>query len=280
MEKPIPDLFQYSNYREYLQDRIAVQRCNNAKYSYRYYAARSGFASSNFLNMVVKGQRNLTSESIAKIAKGFGLNKRERSYFEDLVLMNQAATHEEKDHYYQRMLRFKPLSEIKQIDQAHYAYFSKWYNPVIREILPLMPPPVDPDAVARLIEPPITGQQAQKAVRLLLSLGLIEENPTGGYHKKEAVLTTGKEVRSLQIANFHKQMARLADSAMDRFPSDQRDISGLVLSLNARRLPELKEKIEAFRNELAEMASQDTAENAVFYVQIRAFPLTKPLEEK
>jgi uncharacterized protein (TIGR02147 family) len=53
--------------------------------------------------MVVKGKRNLTTNSISKIAKGLGLNKQERAYFEDLVLMNQAKDHEQKDYYYQRI---------------------------------------------------------------------------------------------------------------------------------------------------------------------------------
>lgn len=280
MDKRSPSIFAYLDYRRYIKERIEADKRIDPKYSYRYFSARSQFSSSNFLSLVVKGKRNLTSASIAKVAKGLGLNRQERAFFENLVFMNQAATHEERELYFQRMLKSKPFKASRQIDIDQYDYFSNWYNPVIREMAEFAPKPLDFDWIAQEIQPPITARQAESAIRLLLKLGLIEQCPDGAYRKKEMVLTTGSEVRALQITNFHKQMTELAGSALDRFASDQRDISAVILSLRHDRMPQIKERIEAFRNELAEMAAADENEDAVFYVQIRAFPLTKLQEKK
>lgn len=275
-----PNIFQYTNYRLFIKDWIENKKRQNSKYSYRYYSAKSGFSSSNFLSLVVKAKRNLTSTSIGKISKGFGLKKQERSFFEDLVFMNQASSHEEKDHYYQRMLNCKSFSEYKLLEKYQYDYFSNWYNPVIREMIDFIPQPLDFEMIAASIQPPVSKKQVVDSIRLLLELGLIEEFEKGKFRKKEAVLTTGGEVRALQVTNFHKQMTKVADGALDRFSSTQRDITGIVLSMNSRKMPLIKKKIEAFRNELADMAANDTEENIVFYIQIRAFPLTKEQEEK
>lgn len=280
MNQQIPNIFQYTNYRNFIKDWIETKKRHNSKYSYRYFSARSGFSSSNFLSLVVKGKRNLTNSSIGKIAGGLGLKKQERVFFEDLVFMNQATTHAEKDHYYQCMLRSKFFLKCQILEKFQYDYFSNWYHPVIREMIDFVPQPLDPDAIATSIQPPISKKQVLHSINLLLDLGLIEEYEEGKFRKKEAVLTTGSEVRALQVTNFHKQMAELADSALDRFPSAQRDISGIVLSMNAKKMPEIKKKIEAFRDELADMAAGDESENAVFYVQIRTFPLTQVQEDK
>lgn len=280
MEKGMLCIFEYLDYRMFIKQWIETKKKLDPKFSYRYYSAKAGFSSSNFLSLVVKGKRNLTIASVGKIAKGFALNKQERSFFENMVFMNQASTHEEKDHYFQRMLKSKPFRACYKIDASQYNYFSNWYNLVVREMVAFAPRPVSAEWIASQIQPEITPRQAQKALELLLKIGMIEPCARGGYSKKEAVLTTGSEVRAIQITNFHKEMAGLADSALDRLPPDQRDISGLVLSLRRNRMPEIKEKIDAFRNELAEMAAADENEDAVFYVQIRAFPLTRIEEEK
>ncbi len=280
MQQQLPNIYHYTDYRRFLKEWIAAKKRTNSKYSYRYFSAKSGFSSTNFLSLVVNGKRNLTNASIGKISKGLGLSKNKRTFFEHLVFMNQAATHEEKDHYYQRMLHAKPNTEFQIIDKIQYEYFSRWYHPVIREMIEFAPQPLDPEWLATFIQPPISAKQVENSIKLLLKLDLIEEYIPGIYRKKEAVLTTGSEVRALQITNFHKQMAELADSALERFPSEQRDISGIILSINTGSLTEIKEMIASFRNQLAEMAAETSDENAVVYIQIRAFPLTMLYKEK
>jgi uncharacterized protein (TIGR02147 family) len=75
-------------------------------------------------------------------------------------------------------------------------------------------------------------------------------------------------------------MMNLAEKALADFSAKDRDISGLVLSIDHRNMKAIKRKISTFRRELVEMASNETGENQVIYVQIHAFPLMQPYEEK
>ncbi len=130
-----PAVYNYLDYRAFLKDLVEFRKQQDSKYSYRYFSGKAGFSSTNFISLVVKGKRNLTNGSISQIAKGLGLKKKEREFFENLVFMNQASTHDEKNYYYKRMMAFKPFTESSSIDKSCYEYFSNWYYPVIREIV-------------------------------------------------------------------------------------------------------------------------------------------------
>ena len=80
MKRPV--IFDYLDYRAFLKDMFCFRKWKDKHFSYRYFAGKSGFASPNYLKLVIDGDRNLTNGSIAKIAKGFKLKKQEREYFE------------------------------------------------------------------------------------------------------------------------------------------------------------------------------------------------------
>ena len=98
-----PVIFDYLDYRAFLRDMFKYRKQQAKHFSYRFFARKSGFKSPNFLKLVTDGDRNLSYESITKVAKGFSLKKQEQEYFEYLVLMNQAGTHDEKNRYYIKM---------------------------------------------------------------------------------------------------------------------------------------------------------------------------------
>jgi len=282
MKKKIEiNLFDYLDYRMFLNDFINHKKSSDRKYSFRYYSAKAGFSSTNFLNMAIQGKRNLSNNSILKIAKALRLNKQEQAYFENLVLMNQAADSSEKDFYYQRMLKAKPFSEARRIDQSGYDYFAKWYYPAIRELLDVVSQSSDAKSLAALLTPKISETMAQNAINALLDLGLIVKDvDTGNFTKTDLTLTTDKEVSSIQIANFHKAMMEKAEKSIEQFSPIERDISGVMLAIDASKMQEVKDKIDNFRKELIQLSNNWDRPNRVMYIQINAFPLSEIITEE
>lgn len=274
METPV--IFDYLDYRSYLRDMFAYRKAKIRHYSYRYFSRKSGFKSPNFLKLVTSGQRNLGADSISKIAKGFALKKQEAEYLTCLVRMNQAATHADKNRYYRKMMSIKGYRSIRRIEAAAYDYFSTWYYPVIREIVMSGTRDQGPAEIADRLRPPITAKEAEKALVFLLELGLIERDPDGRWSDTGRNLTTGAEVRSWVIANYHREMMRLAAESIERFPAAQRDITALVLSIRSDRMAEIKETTARFRKALLEIASEDPDPDRVIQVNIQIFPLTDP----
>jgi uncharacterized protein (TIGR02147 family) len=269
-----PVVFDYRDYRSFLRDMFACRKGGERAFSYRIFASKAGFASPNFLKLVIEGQRNLTNGSIAKVAKGFGLGRKEREFFENLVFMNQSTTHEEKDHYYRKMMAGRSCARTRKLEKAQYDYFSKWYYPVIREIIAMGEELQAPEALAALLSPSITAREAAKALAAMEELGLIRKDGAGKWEQCDQALTTGPEVRSMAVFNFHREMIGLALESLGRHPSAERDITALTLSVSNSLLPELKKRIAAFRKELLDLACADEHSDRVFQMNFQLFPLT------
>ncbi|MBU0993033.1 MAG: TIGR02147 family protein [Proteobacteria bacterium] len=271
-----PAIFDYLDYRSYLRDMFGYRKEKDKKFSFRYFANKAGFASPNFIQLVFDGKRNLTADSLSRIAKGFGLKKKEREFFENLVFMNQAKNHDDKNYYYQKIMAIKGVTSIYHLEKAGYEYFSKWYYPVIREVILFGNGMLTAEDIAKLLNPTITLPQATKALDILIELKLIFRNQNGLWEVTDKAVTTGPEVESLVIANFHREMIAMAKEAIERFPRDKRDISSLTLSINEDSITELKRKIAMFRKELLQFACDEKESNQVVQINFQLFPVTEP----
>ncbi len=271
-------IYNYLDYRAFINDMLKFKKQKNHNFSLRFLANKAGFNSHNFISLVVKGKRNLTKDSVFKLAKGLSLNKQESEFFENLVFMNQASTHEEKNHYYKKMVSVKGYVNIHKIEKASYDYFSKWYYPVISEIVTLGDRKFTPKQIAETLSPRITPKETEKALNVLMELNLIKKTEEGLWEKCNQAVTTGLEVKSLIITNFHKEMLKLANESIERHSPEERDISGVVLKVNKDAMKEIKEKIDTFRNEIAGMELNIKDPDKIVYLNIQAFPLTNSIE--
>ena len=270
-----PSVFDFTDFRLFLKTLFEYKKATVSSFSHRRFAQAAGFASPNFLKLVMDGQRNLTSTSIAKIARGFKLKKAERDYFENLVYMNQAPDHAEKNHYYQKIMAMGASKTIKLLESARYDYFSKWYLPVLRELVLFGNRKSTARDLAERLSPEVREKDVQSALNQLENLGLVSKDENGCWQQSEKILTTGPEVKSLLIANFHHEMIKMADAAIDRYPSDKRDISGVTLSITQKDIPRIKKRIAQFRKAILEEFVCDENPDQVIQINVQMFPLSK-----
>ena len=270
-----PSIFTYLNYRTFLHDMFLYKKGTTSSFSYRYFSKLAGFSSPNFLQLVVNGTRNLTITSIAQVAKGFKLKKPEREFFELLVFMNQASDHAEKDRHYRKMISLKAQGSLKKLETAQYEYFSKWYFPVLRELVCFGDRQQTPEQLAGHLIPGVTVKEVETALARLTELGLIRKNDAGTFEQSDRIISTGPEVKSLLIANFHREMIAKGEQSISRFPANERDITALTFSFKQSKLPALKQKIAEFRQELLKEFAGDEDTDQVMQINIQAFPLTQ-----
>ncbi len=268
------DLFQYSDYRQFLRDWYHESKKLRGSISFRSLARRAGFKSINFFKLVMEGKRNLTEESLVKVAAGLRLNKQEKDFFRNLVFFNQAKTHEEKDFYYQALLRSRKFSQLKPIEKDQYEYYSTWYHPVIRELVVSKDFDGSAAGLARRLSPPITPAQTEKSIALLEKLGFIQKADDGRWRQASSLVSTGAELSSHLVHNYHKVILDLTKEILDRVPATRRDISTMTLGVVKDRVPELKKKIQDFRQEILKLVSVDAHPEEVIQLNIQMFPLT------
>ncbi len=106
------NLFEYTDYRAFLKDRLEELKNGdgNGRYSYRSLANRLGLSSKSHLKMVVDGDRHLSEELARKLAKVLKLNTREADFFVELVRFAKARNDERKQEILARLRREIQLS--------------------------------------------------------------------------------------------------------------------------------------------------------------------------
>jgi uncharacterized protein (TIGR02147 family) len=263
-----------------LRDYYSAQKARSAAFSHRNFSRRAGLRSSNFLSLVMKGARNLSSEMAPRFALACGLGKREAEFFCELVAYDQAKTTGDKQRAHERLARFRQFRETHQLDDEQAAYHAHWYIPAVRELTTLPGFREDPAWIAGILEPPISERQASLALDTLCRLGLLLRDDHGRLRQAQALLTTGPGPLGHHVFVYHQSMLDLAKSALDRLPRAERDISSVTLCIAESAWPQLKQRLAEFRRELLQLAELTGAPERVVQLNFQMFPLSRPAPAK
>jgi uncharacterized protein (TIGR02147 family) len=214
-----------------------------------------------------------------KFAKGFGFKRHEGEFFHNLVMFNQAATHEEKNHYYKKISSSKRYAEIKHIERDQFEYFSKWYYAAVRELISVPGFKNDPEWIAARLNPKISPKEAAEAIELLMKLELVGLRADGCLFQKDRNITTPSEATSLAIVNFQREMMKMAMEATEGMRAHHREISTLTIAVSKDKFEEAKKKIKDFRRQLHAFLSECTEPEAVYQLNFQLFPLSEVKSE-
>jgi uncharacterized protein (TIGR02147 family) len=225
--------------------------------------------------LVIDGKRNLSTESIEKVSLALQLSKEEGEYFRYLVLLNQATTHEEKQHYTELIMSLGAFRKVQPLKAAQYRYYAHWYLIPVRELVGLSHFKEDPAWIARMLCPPITATEAKTALETLLELQLLRRNQNGRLVQSDATINTEDEVTSSLITRFHQEMIQKGSESITRFKPQQREVSCVTVGFSKERAQKAKELIQRFRLELLALASEDPAPERVYQIGFQFFPLSE-----
>lgn len=271
MQSPAaPDVLNYTNYRQFLQDWHAFRKSADPKFSLRAFADKARFSSHGHLKYVLDGRRNLSKKTLLKLAKALELSGPQEDYFEKLVFFNQAGTLEEKNHFYQKLLAY---GKFKRLDADQLQVFEEWYHTVIRELVPLDGFRNSPQWIGNRLQPKITAHAAEASLRLLLERKLIAKT-ANGFRQTDRSITTDDEIRSIAVKRFHTQMIQLALQSLNQLPAASRDISSVTFPIRRADFPKLKKHLQFMRKELRNFAAEGESGEDIVQVNIQLFPLT------
>lgn len=272
------ELFAYLDYRVFLADYYQHKKATS-RLSYRSFSRKAGLRSPNYLKLVIEGQRNLTKAMALRFAKACRLEGAEAEYFLALVLFCQAKNLEERSLRYQELKRFQHYRESFRLDLTQDTYHSHWYLPAIRELVATKHFREDPVWIADTLCPRISVEEAETAVDTLLQLGLLCRDEAGRLQQATVSVSTGSDrVRSLHLKNYHRKLLEHAATSLERLPAVQRDIAAVTLRMGPNAIARLKERLQAFRRELMDLADAEPDAEQVVHVGMQLLPLTLPLE--
>lgn len=269
------NIFTYTNYRDFLKDYYDSSKENNKNFSYRYFAKKAGFTSSNFLYLVIHGKRNLTKDYVPKFASAMGLSKLEQRYFEALTSFNQAKSPEAKRYYLELLYNLKRNQTGKLLNDQQYEYISNWYYPVIREMVLLPSFKENPTWIRKELGGRVSTRQIRDALETLIRLDLVRRNEEERLVQTDQHVVTEEEVMHAAAHSFHQQMLSLAKEVLKTVAGDEREISGVTMALSPKQFKEIKRMIHEFEDKILNYLSTDPdMPEKVYQINMQLFPVT------
>jgi uncharacterized protein (TIGR02147 family) len=276
-----PNVFDYDDYRKFIADWFTFQNGTAAdKKSVRQVTNLAGFKSPNYINLIIHGKRNLTTESIEGLAKSMELDASEFHFFRQLILFNQAKTHQAKISHLDELLKSRRYKNVHPVRAAQMEYYAKWYYVVIREMVTLEDFNPDPKWIAKRVIPNIKPKEAEDAIDKLLQLGLIERDATGKFNVTNRLITPSDKLGSASLKEFHKNVIHKASEALDLFVQKDREISCLTFAVNKATAEEMKALIVEFKRRLFTMIQENKCADEVYQVNFQFFPLTQKSDDQ
>jgi uncharacterized protein (TIGR02147 family) len=273
------DIFNYLKYRDYLSDFYREKKAANPSFSYHALSQKAGFKSRSFIPHVIEGTKNLSEKSAAALSGAMDLTERQAEFFELLVRFDQAPSHRLKDSYFLQLAEKCTNQQTRLLLSSSHAFFSHWYHATIRELVTILDFKDDYAALARMLKPRITVRQARQSVNLLVRLGLITQKD-GRWVHTDKNMTTGDAVQSLAVENFHLQNLRLAGESIDNCPSQERDISCMVIGLSQPGYERIKTEVRSFRNKLVAIINEDEPADRVYHFNMQLYPTSDRVGER
>jgi uncharacterized protein (TIGR02147 family) len=267
-------VYEYSDYRLFIKDYYEQRKAESPAFSYRYLAQKAGINSAPFFKFLIEGKRNLTTETVGKVATALKLDAKSREYFENLVFFNQAKTTKDKNQFFEKLIALKKAQNILRIGSEKYEYFSEWYHSAIRELVVVGNFRDDFAKLGNALRPPISAIKAQESVDLLLRLGFLKQE-NGKYQQAEPLLSTGYGIEDYHVIKFQIKMLRMAIEAFERTMAPERSMSSLTFSLSRSTYLALVKEMRAFRGRVMELVGKDETPEMVYHLNIGLFPLSK-----
>ncbi|MCL4100594.1 TIGR02147 family protein [Fibrobacter sp. UWH9] len=276
-------LFDYDDFRKFLQDYFEEQKKMRAVFSHRFFAAKAGFSSSSYCLNVIRGRFNLTQKSIEKIAKAMEFEPLQKSYFEALVQYNQAHQVDERENAWEQILQIRKQLEFSHITTREQVYFSKWYYPIVRELAVSSNWNGDYMTLARLVEPQITTEEAREAIKNLQEMGIIRQvDADNGEVRFEetAQMLDATRIPPMALRQIRREYMQHAIGAVESKPKQERFAAFTTLAMSESSYDYAVEVLEEARKKIITRAANDPNVERVYEMMLVAFPMSKKVSKE
>lgn len=266
-------IYAYTDYRRFLEDRVELLK-SAGLYRVRAFARSVGFASPNYLKMVISGHRNLGSRFIMPMARTLNLSPVETQFFRSLVYFTDSKDMDLKDESFRKMTEFKGFREAFPFTLEQYQVFQDWRNIAILEGLSTNWAKAKLSELAQDLN--LTVDEFKEKIALLASLNLIVRDPETGHWKRSSeAITTGDVVNDLNVRNFHREMIKRGLDSVDTLSLKERALGSLTLSLSEADYQRLNKMVDEFTLKITSEFTNVSAASGVYQLNFQFFPLLR-----
>jgi uncharacterized protein (TIGR02147 family) len=269
-----PDIFEYLDYKEYLQELFKYTKTSKKALSQRYISSKVGSSSVGWFGDIIKGRRRLMGEYIPKLAFVFELKPREEEYLDLLCQFANAENHLSRDRIYNRIL-YNTKCKPEVLSYESLEYFKYWWHAAIREIIVAEGFNGNAKTLAKRLIPSVSLEEVEASILLQEKLGFLKKVAGGCFEAAQAHLTKDNSTAAVHFYNYFKSNAQVGLLALDNFPKEERDFSSLTLTLDEEQFEEVRNEVTILRDKIRNLSQKQTKKGRVFQCLFQVFPLSQ-----
>ncbi len=276
------DLFQYVDYRSYLNDYYRHKKQEQKTWSYGVWANKMGLKSPSTLIMLLKGQRNPGDELTKNFIHYFKFKEKEAEYFKDLVQLKKCK-HDVSTSValMEKLAKQRKLEKFPLLDHDTLLSISSWYFDAIRQMVKWPTFTEDPKIISEILNFKVTPKEVKEAIDTMLRLKLLQRDSEGKLRLEHRHTNTSDDIASEGLKRFHEQVLDNATKALRTIEPKERQISGVTMAMKKENLVKAKELIRKFEDDFCALIEGEQNEaDSVFQLEIAFFPLTKEKKDK
>ena len=267
----------YFDYREYIRGVLELLQSEGT--SLRAIQEAAGVPGSAFFSRILDGSRPLSVANAKILAKSWNLGSEEAEYFLNLVQFGNEKHVDKRECLLKKLLAARASKQEYALQDSALQFFSKWYYPVLRDLLPLVPAGTSAEKIGRFFTPPLRAPQVQSGIRYLTEAGFITCDSNGNYRVTSPIVSTPPRVRSTILRKYHLKNLEINEEVYDSLSSADRSITSVTCSLSKESFEKVRAEIALFRERILAIAREDQNPDRVCHVGFQLVPRAKLKED-
>jgi len=273
--KPITE---YQDYRSFMLDYYEERKANSA-FSWRNFAKDSGFTSSSYLNLVCHGKACLSRVGARRVAKAMDLSGEQTEFFVSMVTFEETQKDEVKKAAFEKMQVMVKNNKVRVAGDEVATYFESWWNPVLRELAPMMPG-FTPEQIAKKFYFGITRVDVRDSLDFLVKNGFLKKVANHVYERTNKAVRGSSEAIPASIRSMHKQMALHAARSIEILPKSERNFSGLTVAASKKTYEQVVEELNKCRKKIASIVASADDADRIYRLNLQLFPITNGVSDE
>jgi uncharacterized protein (TIGR02147 family) len=253
-------------------------RARSLGLSLRGLAGEAGVTPS-WLSNVLSGTRGLDPQHVPMLAAAMRLDGPDTELFEALVDLETGSPRARRAAWALIAARSRQSATALPPPDGM-DLLSRWYIPVVMELARCEGFRADPEWIAHTVRPPITPEEAQEALTVLLARHMLAPDdagnlvPTGPELWFPSDLPPGK--LSELTGRYYEAMLGAAAVALRTTRRNERRITGVMAAISEQHYERIASRLADLEREIVAVAAEDPGPpNRVFHLGIQFFPVSE-----
>ena len=269
-------VIEYEDYRSFMNDYYQWKKRTSA-FSWRDFTKKGGFTSPNYMKIVCEGKSGLSKNGIEHAADAMDLVGAEREYFRQLVKFGQAKSDADKKAAYTEMKEIASAHKVRVLEGESVSFYESWKYPVLRELAPMMPG-AKPLEVAKACGGTFSAEEVRNALAFLTRAKFLKKTADDVYEQVDRSLQMSVAAMPVLVREMHKEMADFAKEAIEKYPIDERNFTGITMGIDDEDYAEILKELENCRKRIISIATAKKGGNRVYRLNMQMFPLTEKIQ--